>query len=97
MKKTRLKRISKKRQESMKLYKVLREEYLADNPTCEVCNSRTANEIHHREPGRGSKTNDVSLFVAICRKCHRRIHQGEQINGEYKFGPKWARQEGWLI
>jgi len=97
MKRSRLKPISSKRKEQLKQYKILRAQYLKENPVCQVCEKASATEIHHREPGRGSRTNDVALFVSICSQCHRRIHQGEQYNGVYKYGPKWARENGWLV
>jgi len=96
MKKTPLKRISKKRQEQMKEYGKLREQYLAENTICEVCGQEPSTEIHHKS-GRWQKTNDVSLFMAVSRKCHNRIHFGEQIQGEYKYGPSWSRENGYLI
>lgn len=69
-------KVSPKRKEANKEYSVLRDEYLASHPTCEVmllgC-EKTAIEIHH-VAGRGNNLNDVSTFKATCRYCHNRIH-----------------------
>lgn len=67
-----IKRVSDKRKEENKTYKIVRKAYLVAHPFCEVklkgC-TKIATEIHHDE-GRGIKLNDVSTFVAICRNCH---------------------------
>jgi len=92
MRKTPLRRVSKKRQAQLKEYGKLRKEYLEEHSKCEVCQSRNATEIHHKM-GRGKHTNDVEYFVAICRTCHNNVHFGTNQG----YGPSWARENGWLI
>ena len=92
MKRTPLRRISKKRQEQLKEYSKLRKAYLEENPVCEVCQKRKATDIHHKS-GRGSNTNNVDTWVVVCRTCHDRIHFGANQG----YGPSWARENGWLI
>ena len=82
-----LRRVSKKRATALVLYRELKAEYLAINPTCECCNKRQAQDIHHKLPlGRGGKLCDVSIFMGVCRPCHNLIHND----------PLWAKQSNHL-
>jgi len=48
---------------------------------CEVC-SRKATEIHHIQfKSRGGKDN-IKNMMAICRKCHDAVHNGEETEEE---------------
>lgn len=80
IRRTPLRRVSKKRQAELKHYSVLRRAYLADHPECEVCGAR-ATDIHHMLPrSQGGKLCDVTIFLALCRRCHQLAHDN----------PKWA-------
>ena len=80
--------MSKKRQEALRIYRVLRADYLASNPTCQVCQKRDSQDIHHKLPlGRGGRLCDERIFVAVCRVCHDQIHAD----------PKWAELHQWLL
>ena len=88
LKRTPLRQVSKKRQAALKMYSILRKEYLETKPTCEICIVNDATDIHHKLPlGRGGKLNDVTIFLAVCRVCHDKIHQD----------PKWAEENNYLL
>ena len=90
MKKTPLRRVSKKRQKQLRDYTKLRREYLDNHPTCEVCTTKKATDIHHKGTvggvKRGSNLNNVDTWMAVCRGCHNQIEMNKT----------WARQEGYL-
>ena len=88
LKRTPLRRVSKKRQAALKVYSNLRKEFLESKPICEVCTTNDSSDIHHKLPlGRGGKLNDVTIFLAVCRVCHDKIHQD----------PKWAEENNYLL
>ena len=88
MKRTPLRRVSKKRDTELKEYRKLKAAHLKINPYCEVCAKAKATEIHHKLPlGRGGKLCDVTIFLASCRRCHTRIHDN----------PKWAEENKYLL
>ena len=88
MRRTPLRRVSKKRADALKVYRVNKWDYLEVTPICEVCKQNEATDIHHKLPlGRGGKLNDKTIFLAVCRACHDKIHHD----------PKWAEQEGYLL
>lgn len=66
-------------------YRKLRDQYMADNPSCEACGS-VANDLHHKKP-RASHLCDTSIFMSVCRSCHNRIHSDDA----------WARSKGYLL
>jgi hypothetical protein len=87
MKKTPLRRVSKKQQARLRIYYKLKDDYLSQNPVCEICNKRGSGstDVHHKEK-RGPKLNDVSTWAALCRQCHSYVEDNKS----------WAREEGWL-
>ena len=85
MKRTPLRRVSKKRQKEMREYNRLRRQFLDDNPNCEVCRKRT-DDVHHMA-GRGINYLDVDTWLSVCRACHNKIHAR----------PSWAREKGYLV
>ena len=91
MKRTPLRRISTKKRKQNEEYTKLRKAYLEEHPVCKVCESAPSTEIHHMR-GRGSRTNDVSTWLSVCRSCHYKIHYG----ANHGYGPKWAREHGFL-
>lgn len=82
-----IRRVSVKRMAQLKEYYILRNDYLAEHRRCELCGIAQAQDIHHRAGRVGSKLNDVSLFLAVCRPCHDFIHNN----------PKQAYAMGHLI
>jgi len=89
MKRTPLRRISKKRAAALKEYACVRANYLASNPVCEADDCcQFATEIHHKLPrGRGGKLSDPHNFLAVCGPCHRFITDH----------PKWAVEKGYTV
>lgn len=92
MKRTRLRRVSKKKQEQDKQYYALRKQFLALNPLCKVSldkgeqPTREATDIHHMR-GRGKYYLAVETWLAVSRFWHNEIHTN----------PRWARAHGYLI
>ena len=90
MKRSPLRRVSKKQRERLKQYAIVRKEYLTANPTCEVCKVRRATDIHHMGDGvgpkRGGNLCNVDSFLAVCRPCHCEIEMNKT----------WAREQGYL-
>lgn len=87
--KTRIASMSKKRTKEAREYARLRKKFLTPARNCEALvtillagntvrvekgDSTLATEIHHRE-GRGKNLNNTSTWLAVCRPCHRWIHQ----------------------
>jgi hypothetical protein len=87
MKRTPLKKVSKMRAEEMKVYKALRESYLKQYPTCEMCGKKPATDIHHRAGRYGGNYLNVHTYAGLCRQCHQWCHDN----------PKQATQDGWII
>jgi len=74
LRKTAIRKVSRKREMELKVYRVLREEYLREHPCCEFpgCATR-AQDIHHKK-GRGKWLNVSDHFMGLCRHHHRWIH-----------------------
>lgn len=91
MKRTALKRVSKKQAAINRSYALLKETYLQSHPECERCGLWNAlgllpHTVHHVR-GRGKYTLDVSTFMTVCAACHHWIHFVD---------PARARKEGYL-
>jgi 5-methylcytosine-specific restriction endonuclease McrA len=92
MKRTPLRRVSKKRAKENRQYSVLSDEYLLENPLCEAgivlmvngiesnC-KRCASEIHHKAK-RGKNLNNVETWIPVCRPCHNWIENNKRIARE---------------
>ena len=85
LRRTRIRRVSKKRAKDMKSYSLLREGFLMANPTCMVCYESPATEVHHKRK-RGKHYLDVDTWLSTCRECHMHIHSD----------PSWAKERGFL-
>jgi len=66
-------------------YRKLRDRYLKENPTCEIC-GKTPVELHHKKP-RAYFLTDVSVFMSVCRLHHDLIERED----------KWARENGYKL
>jgi hypothetical protein len=69
--------ISKNLKEDLKEYKIVREQFLKDNPFCEAglkCCQVKSSEVHHKR-GRGKNLCNVETFLAVCSSCHRIIEE----------------------
>lgn len=70
-------KFSNKKLEELKEYRVVRDEYMMNNPVCEFhgCN-KEATDIHHKLHIRyGKALTDVDWFMAVCRYHHNFIHE----------------------
>ena len=85
IRRTPLKRFSKKRAKDMKVYKCKRDEYMEAHPVCEICLEHASEDCHHRKK-RGKYYLDEGTYLAVCRTCHNRVHAF----------PAWARENGYL-
>lgn len=87
LKKSPLRKVSKKHAAELRVYTKLRREFLMENPVCQFpgC-AAEATDVHHAE-GRGAQTtNKVDSFFALCRPHHDYCHEH----------PKEARKLGLL-
>lgn len=82
MKRTPLRRVSKKHAAARREYSKLSKAFLAAHPRCEWnappppwigCNRRSR-DVHHIQ-GRGKNLNRVETWVALCREHHDFCHQ----------------------
>jgi hypothetical protein len=64
----------------------VRRKYRIDHPTCSICQSEGTTEVHEIRGGlwRFITVSLPSFWLAVCRGCHRKIHD----TNEYP----WARQ-----
>ena len=85
MKRSPLRRVSKKRQRELREYRELTSSFLTDK-VCEKCGRKRKLDVHHKA-GRGRFYLDVDTWMAVCRECHDYIHKW----------PKESREKGWLI
>lgn len=68
-------------------WRKLRTRFLNEHPLCEQCRSEgkyvPATEVHHIKPVADGGKNDVDNLMALCRRCHARIHGNlERIKSE---------------
>ena len=89
MKRSPLRKVSKKREKHYRAYLIMKPIFLKTHPYCEVpmCLNYSTS-IHHRK-GRTPHElmTDERFLMAICLRCHDKIHAN----------PKWARTEGLLL
>lgn len=75
-----MRRVSPKRAAAVRVYAVLRREFLEANPACVRCDG-FATEVHHAAGRIGRLLTDVSNFRAMCHACHvhATLHPAEAI------------------
>lgn len=90
-KKTKVKKTSKRQEERLKKYRLLRDEYFKQVPECEFvgddgvkCRSREI-DLHHKEGRVGARL--FRSFMSCCRKHHMEIH----------LRAAWAKEKGYII
>lgn len=88
IRRTPLKRVSKKRAKDMKTYSAQRKVFLEKNPSCQICHEAYATDVHHGAGRSGPNYLDETHWFALCNPCH--IHK---VHGN----PKWARANGYLV
>ena len=85
LRRTPLRRVSKKLGAKLRQYRVLAVQFKKDNPTCQVCCVKPTSDVHHKA-GRGRNLLNVATWMPVCRPCHDFIHQH----------PSFARKQGYL-
>ena len=86
MKRTPLRRVSKRRAGQMVEYSKLRKKLLEEHPICQVCGATPASDCHHKNGRNGKNYLDYSTFLSVCRLCHRMIEDNKS----------WARSNSYL-
>ncbi len=86
MKRTPIRKVSKKLAKDMKAYSVLRKQFLKNNPMCAVYPKLKATDIHHMAK-RGINYLNTATWLAVSRDGHRWIHEN----------PSLARSKDWLF
>lgn len=76
---------SKKRLNELKTYRLLRDQFMKDNPFCERC-GLPSTDLHHKI-SRQYHLNDVGVFCSLCRSCHDWVHSNDLE----------ARKQGYLL
>jgi transposase len=72
MKRTPLKRVSRKRARQNAVYLKARKAFLLENPTCAAC-GEPSTEIHHKAGREGEWLNYQPFWMPVDAKCHRWI------------------------
>lgn len=76
-------KVSPKQAQVTKEYGKLRKQFLSqpENKFCQAkakCNGkRRATDVHHLEGRSGKKMLDAKTWMAVCRDCHRHIHDND--------------------
>jgi hypothetical protein len=86
MKRSPLRRVSKKHAKELATYRILRLAYISENPICEMqgCHKQ-ATQIHHKAK-RGKNLNAIDTWMALCLECHTKIEDNKS----------WARENNLL-
>ena len=81
LKRTPLRKVSRKQGAKLRLYYAKRKAFLETHVMCEVgrvCCTGRATDLHHAK-GRGPYLNDETTFIACCRNCHTWTHANPAI------------------
>lgn len=84
MKRTPLRRRSKKRQAQYDEYIPRAKAFLEANPVCQICQVRPSQSVHHMQKRNGARLLDESKWMATCDLC----------NGQCEDDPAWAIAQG---
>jgi hypothetical protein len=83
--------VSKKRKSELQDYSKLRTEFMRHNPFCQawlVGCERIATDVHHTAGRTNDKLNDTKDWIALCRNCHKTIHDSMSAAEARKLGLK---------
>lgn len=78
MRRTPLRRVSKRRAERLRQYGVLRAYFLQRSSLCDRCGKVPPTDVHHARGRFGSRLTNVHDWVALCRKCHDWVHRNPE-------------------
>lgn len=76
-----------KRNEERTQYSLKRTKFLWNHPTCEVCGSGAATDIHHKAGTENDLLLEQQYWLAVCRPCHILITEDSA----------WAIKEGYSL
>jgi hypothetical protein len=82
-----LKRQSARRKLESQRYHVLREAFLRSHPQCEARLSgctHFSSDVHHAR-GRGKNFLATETWLALCRRCHRYVHDNPAVARQKKL------------
>lgn len=82
---TNIKPISDKQAKRLKEYRIVRDEYLNEHPSCERCGNPNNLTIHHMKGKIGDLLCDKRYFKTLCMKCHNFIEIHVEIAKETGF------------
>ena len=89
MKRTPLRKVSKKMASKLHEYRKLRLAFLQEHKYCQIaldCCTVSATDVHHKMR-RGKHINDVTTWMAVCRNCHSYIETHASM----------AREKGYIL
>jgi hypothetical protein len=78
---------SAKESKRLAKYSIVRAEYLAEHPICEVCEVAESNQIHHKFGRISWRLTDKKRFLAVCPECHKYV----------ELNPIWAKEKGYSL
>ena len=80
---------------NLKRWKILRLEYLASHPFCEMCGIGISSEVDHIRPiNAGGEPWDESNFQALCHSCHSVKTAGKDHAFGNRAGSRAVRAKG---
>lgn len=71
--------LSSKMAKKLAEYRIVRDEFLKDNPTCARCGTTNNLSLHHMIDRVGKNLTDKNNFMTLCIPCHRFVTD----NSEY--------------
>jgi hypothetical protein len=77
IRRTPLRRVSKKRAAANKIYLAKRKVFMASRRLCEAglpCCTKWPQDVHHASGRSGTNMLDDTTWMAVCRACHSYIH-----------------------
>ncbi len=79
-----------RRRHSRRFFGGYRETVLTRDGCCQLCLAGEGLVVHHRRPG----TERPGDQIALCQRCHARVHRRRQLPGEYSdlFFRLWREQ-----
>ena len=77
LKRTPLRKVSKKRAKQNRLYSSLIKQLKKDHPTCEGCGKKGYVDVHHRLGRSHDRLLDPDNFLYLCRNCHQIMHHDQ--------------------
>ena len=74
LRRTPLRKVSKKHRVALEFYFAKRKNFLALNPQCQIAGCTAASQDIHHKAKRGKNLNEEKTWLAVCRYHHDFIH-----------------------